>query len=64
MLYGYTLAFCCEGAKLLSNGLEGGVGRPGEMTTTSWGISGVMKCCLDPLPGRASSEKMIREPLR
>lgn len=66
MCYGCALALCCEGtgAALMWNGLEGGVGRPGEITTTSWVISGAMKCCLDPLPGRASSEKMIREPLR
>lgn len=66
MFYGCALALCCEdaGAELMWNGLEGGVGRPGEITTTSWVISGAMKCCLDPLPGRASSEKTIREPLR
>lgn len=66
MFYGCALALCCEdaGAELMWNGLEGGVGRPGEITTTSWVISGAMKCCLDPLLGRASSEKTIREPLR
>ncbi len=66
MCYGCALALCCEGvgAELMWNGLEGGVGRPGEITTTSWVISGAMKWCLDPLTGRASSEKMIREPLR
>lgn len=66
MCYGCALALWYEDeeAEMLWNGLNGGVGRPGEITTTSWLISGVMKCCLDPLLGRASSEKMIREPFR